>query len=67
MAAQRFDKVLLLNHHLIAYGAPGEVFRAEHIRTAFGGQALTIDGVIVVDQCCSGEEEPGHSHTGGAR
>ena len=48
-AARGFDEVLLLNHRLVAYGKPGEVFRAEHIRTAFGGQALTIDGVIVVD------------------
>jgi ABC-type Mn2+/Zn2+ transport system ATPase subunit len=67
MAAQRFDKVLLLNHRLIAYGTPGEVFRAEHIRTAFGGQALSIDGVIVVDQCCSGEDEHEHNHAGGAQ
>jgi len=66
MAAQRFDEVLLLNHRLIAYGKPGEVFRAEHIRSAFGGQALTIDGVIVVDQCC-GDEEHEHTHPGGAR
>jgi ABC-type Mn2+/Zn2+ transport system ATPase subunit len=65
MAAQRFDEVVLLNHRLIAYGKPGEVFRAEHIRTAFGGQALTIDGVIVVDQCCPGEEEHSHSHSHG--
>ncbi len=62
LAARRFDVVCLLNHRLVAYGAPDEVFRAEHIREAFGGQTLSIDGVIVVDQCCSGEEEPGHVH-----
>jgi manganese/iron transport system ATP-binding protein len=63
MAAQRFDTVLLLNHRLVAIGTPAEVFRAEHIRAAFGGQSLTIDGVIVVDQCCSGEEsDPAHVH-----
>ncbi len=66
LAAQRFEQVLLLNHRLVAYGTPAEVFRAEHIRTAFGGQALTIDGVIVVDQCCPGEDEHGHSHAGEA-
>lgn len=60
MAAQRFDQILLLNRRLIAYGAPEQVFRAEHIRAAFGGQALSVDGVIVVDQCCPGEEE--HTH-----
>jgi ABC-type Mn2+/Zn2+ transport system ATPase subunit len=67
MAAQRFDEVLLLNHRLIAYGVPEEVFRAENIRAAFGGQALTIDGVIVVDQCCSGEEHHAHSQPEAAR
>ncbi|MBI4926895.1 MAG: metal ABC transporter ATP-binding protein, partial [Anaerolineae bacterium] len=52
LAAQRFDAVALLNHRLVAYGPAAQVFRAEHIRAAFGGQALTIDGVLVVDQCC---------------
>jgi len=65
MAAQRFDEVLLLNRRLVAYGTPGEVFQAGNIRAAFGGQALTIDGVIVTDQCCPGEEE--HLHPGGRR
>lgn len=62
MAAQRFDAILLLNRRLIAYGKPEQVFRAENIRAAFGGQALTIDGVIVVDQCCPGDEEHDHAH-----
>ena len=63
MAAHRFDQVCLLNRRLVAYGEPSEVFRGETIRAAFGGQTLTIDGVIVVDQCCTDEDEHFHSHT----
>jgi manganese/zinc/iron transport system ATP- binding protein len=34
----RFDELLLLNHRLIAYGTPAEVFRPELLTQAFGGQ-----------------------------
>jgi manganese/iron transport system ATP-binding protein len=52
MAAQRFELVLLLNRRLIAYGVPEKVFTPENIRAAFASQALFIDGVAVVDECC---------------
>ncbi len=61
MAAERFDQVLLLNHHLVAYGTRNEVFTTAHIAEAFGGQVLYLDGALVVDQCCPCDEE-GHSH-----
>ncbi|HOT24751.1 MAG TPA: metal ABC transporter ATP-binding protein, partial [Thermoleophilia bacterium] len=53
-AARRFDLVALLNHRLIAYGAPDHVFTPPHIAAAFGGQALFLDGMVVIDQCCPG-------------
>jgi ABC-type Mn2+/Zn2+ transport system ATPase subunit len=56
LAMARFDQVLLLNRHLIAYGPAAQVFTAQTIAEAFGGQALFIDGAVVVDQCCP----PGH-------
>ena len=59
MASQRFEKVLLINHRLIAYGSPGEVFTPESIRQAFGSQVLYMDGAVVVDECCPPEE---HHH-----
>ena len=65
-AADRFELVALLNGRLVAYGPPSEVFTAEHIGTAFGGQALFLDGMVVIDQCCPGHvgdgEEHRHSH-----
>ncbi len=65
-AAQRFELVALLNRRLVAYGPPASVFTPEHLTAAFGGQALFLDGMVVIDQCCPGHvgdgEEHRHSH-----
>lgn len=58
LAASRFDRVLLLNRRLIAYGSPAQVFTPQQIAAAFGGQVLFLDGAIVVDQCCPPGEPP---------
>jgi ABC-type Mn2+/Zn2+ transport system ATPase subunit len=58
LAMQRFELVLLLNRRLVAYGPPSAVFTPEHVRQAFGGQALMLGGMVVVDQCCPHEEAP---------
>jgi manganese/iron transport system ATP-binding protein len=57
MAAQRFDAVILLNRRLIAYGSPAQVFTSENVASAFQTQVMFLDKAIVVDQCCTGEEE----------
>ena len=59
LAMQRFELVLLLNRGLLAYGPPAAVFTPEHVRGAFGGQALMLGGMVVVDQCCPPEETVG--------
>lgn len=61
MAAERFDYVLLINHVLIAYGTPQEVFTSQHISRAFGSQVLYMDGAVLVDECCAPET---HTHEG---
>jgi len=61
-AAQRFELVALLNGRLVAYGPPPEVFTPEHISTAFGGQALFLDDMVVIDQCCPGHVGDGEDH-----
>jgi ABC-type Mn2+/Zn2+ transport system ATPase subunit len=60
-ASQRFELVALLNGRLIAYGAPPTVFTREHISEAFGGQALFLEGMVVIDECltCPRDE---HAH-----
>lgn len=65
LAAERFDRVLLLNRRLIAEGIPGEVLREENLSRAFGSSLLVTDrGALLVDECCSGHD---HGSSGDAR
>lgn len=58
MAAQRFEQVLLLNHHLIAYGPAQEVLTREALQAGFGEQLLVLEhehqgsSTVIFDQCC---------------
>lgn len=56
MAAERFEKVLLLNRQLIAYGIAQEVLSPAAIQQAFSGRVLFVGGVAVVDECCPPHE-----------
>lgn len=62
LAAERFDRVLLLNRELIAFGPPSEIFDADHIMAVFGHHSHRIEAdgkvIIVHDDCCSGGTEP---------
>lgn len=53
LARERFDWVILLNHRLVAFGGPAQVFTREHLQEAFGSQVMFINGSAVVDQCCN--------------
>ena len=64
-AQQRFELVALLNGRLIAYGPPPDVFTREHISAAFGGHALFLEGMVVIDECCPADapdERGAHDH-----
>lgn len=61
MAAERFERILLLKRRLIAYGPRQQVFTSENISTAFGKQALFLDNIVVVDHCCPPDEHE-HAH-----
>ena len=58
LAAQHFDRVLLLNGRAVACGRASEVLTKASLTETFGGHAHTIstrDGLILVnDTCCSG-------------
>ncbi len=61
LAASRFDLVLLVNHRLIAYGTPQQVFTKEHLASAFGNSLLVMEnGMMLVDECCPPDEV--HTH-----
>ena len=62
MAMQRFEKVLVINKELVAFGDAGEVFTHETIRKAFGSQMLSMDNLMVVDDCCSHDANNTEGH-----
>jgi len=57
LAAQRFDRVMLLNGALLGVGRPEEVFTPERLQAAYGGHlrlVQTEDGTLVLsDTCCT--------------
>jgi manganese/iron transport system ATP-binding protein len=61
-AADRFDRVLLLNHRLLGFGAPQEVFTAERLLEAYGGHLKLVEDdrqlVALGDTCCDEGEAP---------
>lgn len=63
MASQRFEKVLMLNRRMIAYGTPEEVFTPALVRSAFGERVMLLNGAMVIDECCPpGGIEEDHTH-----
>ncbi len=56
LAAERFDRVMLLNHRLLGLGSPEEVFAAPALIAAYGShlRLLNVDGetIAVEDTCC---------------
>lgn len=60
LAAERFDRVMLLNHRLLGLGQPGAVFTPEKLLAAYGGHMHLVDtrqGLMVLsDTCCEGDE-----------
>jgi ABC-type Mn2+/Zn2+ transport system ATPase subunit len=53
LAAARFERVLLLNRRLLAYGPAQQIFTPQVLAEAFGSQALVLpEGTVVVDHCC---------------
>lgn len=56
LAAARFDRVLLLNHRLIAYGEPASAMTTENLLRAFGAHAMFVEGSMVTDACCPPDE-----------
>jgi len=63
IAAERFDRVMLLNRRLIGLGPPESVFLPERLLTAYGGHLRLVDtgnGLVALgDSCCDDGE---HTH-----
>lgn len=56
-AARHFDRIMLLNHRLIAFDMPQNVLQTDYLLQAYGGR-LKVDsgGTMVVDDCCPPDE-----------
>lgn len=55
-AARHFDRIMLLNHRMIAFDSPQKVLHTENLLQAYGGR-LKVDshGTMLVDDCCPPE------------
>jgi manganese/iron transport system ATP-binding protein len=60
LASEHFDRVLLLNHRLIGFGLPQEVFTTERLIQAYGGHLRLVDSdnnTLALSDTCCGEED----------
>lgn len=61
LAAERFDRLMLLNERILGFGTADRVFTPELLSEAYSGHMRFIDtpnGTMVVeDTCCGGGRE----------
>lgn len=59
LAANQFDKVMLLNKRMLAFGPGREVITPQHLLAAYGGHIHQIgeSGALLIDDCCGNGEE----------
>ncbi len=60
MAASHFDRVMLLNRRLIAFGPPAEALSSDYLLQAYGGHLHRIQDdtgreLVLTDTCCDDE------------
>ena len=62
-AAEHFDRIMLINHQLVAFGKPNEVLHTDNLLKAYGGKLKPVDGqnILSMDDCCD-EGEHDHVH-----
>jgi len=52
-AARHFDRIMLLNHRMIAFDIPQNVLHTDNLLQAYGGRLkLDPQGTMLVDDCC---------------
>src|SRR5829696_8790304 len=52
-AARHFDRIMLLNHRMIAFDIPQNVLHTDHLLQAYGGRLkINSGGALLVDDCC---------------
>lgn len=55
-AAGHFERIMLLNHHIVAFDIPQNVLHTDNLLQAYGGR-LKVDsaGTMLMDDCCPPE------------
>jgi len=64
-AAKHFDRIMLLNKKIVAFGDPLRVLHSENLLSAYGGRFRAVEGkggVLTVDDSCCDEGEHDHVH-----
>ena len=53
-AASHFDRIMLLNHQIIAFDEPKQVLHTDNLLRAYGGRLKPVDGqnILSTDDCC---------------
>jgi len=52
-AARHFDRIMLLNHRMIAFDIPQNVLHTDHLLQAYGSRLkINPGGALLVDDCC---------------
>ncbi|NWG34767.1 MAG: metal ABC transporter ATP-binding protein [Chloroflexi bacterium] len=62
-AASHFDRIMLLNHRMVAFGEPHIALQTGNLLKAYGGRLRTTEdgNIVAVDDCCD-EGEYDHVH-----
>ncbi|MCB9446296.1 MAG: hypothetical protein H6669_18870 [Ardenticatenaceae bacterium] len=58
LAAERFDRMMLLNKRIVAFGGATAVLQPENLLQAYGGHMHVMDDkdFLLTDECCNHEE-----------
>ena len=61
LAAARFDRIMLLNKKIVAFGAATAVLEPDNLLQAYGGHMHTVGSsdILLTDECCDHHEEKG--------
>jgi manganese/zinc/iron transport system ATP- binding protein len=65
LAASWCDRLIMVNHAVIAYGTPAEALRPEVLRLTYGGQVLVLPSLENGDGKTSTIVPDAHGHPGG--
>ncbi len=64
-ASKHFDRIMLLNKKIVAFGDAEEVLHSENMLQAYGGRFRAVEGqtgVLTIDDSCCDEGLDDHSH-----